>query len=92
MELSLCFQLFLAKTRISETKAINFHFPVESTATERDEKNKKADFFYRLGTQTGMVIQGTQDDSSSVAHSIVGEILNHGLFQSVKYSITGFAK
>ncbi|OWK52268.1 Macrophage mannose receptor 1 [Lonchura striata] len=33
----------------------------------------------RLGTQTGMVVQGIQDDSSIVAHSIVQDILNHGV-------------
>lgn len=90
--LSLCFQIFLAQTRIFATKANSFHFPVESTGTERDEKSNKVDFFYRLGTQTGMVLQGTQDDSSFVAHFVMGEVLNHGLFRSVKYRITGFAK
>lgn len=65
---------------------------MESTATETDEKSNKDDFFYRLGTQTGMIVQGIQDNASFVAHSMVRDFLKCGLFWSVKYSITGFAK
>lgn len=65
---------------------------MESTATETDEKSNKPDFFCRLGTQTGMVVQGIQDDTSFVAHSMVGDFLKCGLSPSVKYSMTGFAK
>ena len=30
---------------------------MESTTTEVDEKSNKDDFSYRLGTQTGMIVQ-----------------------------------
>lgn len=65
---------------------------MESMSTETDEKSNKDDFFYRLGTQTGMIAQEIQEDASSVAYSMVGVILSDGFFQSVKYSLTGFVK
>lgn len=65
---------------------------MESTGIETDEKSNKVDFFYRLGTQTGMIVQGIQDYASSVVHSITGEFLDNGLSWSVKNSTTGFAK
>lgn len=65
---------------------------MESTTTETDEKSNKDDFFYRLGTQTGMTVQEIQEDASSVVYSTVGLILNDGFFWSVKYSLTGFVK
>lgn len=92
LQLCLHFQLFLAKTTFFETNTISFCFPVESTATKGDEKSNKVDFFYRWGTQTGMIVQGIQDNTSFVAHSTTGDILASGLFCCVKYSKTGFAK
>lgn len=65
---------------------------MESTATEADEKSNKVDFFYRWGTQTGMIVRGIQDNTSFVAHSTMGDILACGLFCCVKYSKTGFVK
>lgn len=64
---------------------------MESKTAERDEKSNKDDFFYRLGTQTGMTDQKIQEDASSVEYSIIG-LIRHGSFRSVKYSLTGFVK
>lgn len=69
-----------------------FCLSIESTTTETDERNNKDDFFYRLGTQTGMITQETQEITSCVARSMVGLILDDGFFQSAKFSLTGFVK
>lgn len=85
-------QLSLVRDKNFQTKPVCFCLSLESTTTETDERNNKTYFFYRLGTQTGMIVQESQEDASCVARLMVGLILDDGFFQSAKFSLTGFVK